>query len=522
MADEQEQRHQRDSDQFTESSPLVEERPRRPSHRPAPSVPSIASLRLPKAHKSSTIVNLLCVIAFVASSASGFLGIPMTRVLEDVLCQEYYNDGSRRLDGPIDERLCKENAIQKKMAFISAIAAMIDAIVGFLAAFPWGLVADRIGRRPVFALGLMGVGSGILWNMMVLRFHHVVPIELIWLGSASPLLGGGGAVLVGFLLSMITDATTEEERAMAFMRSHVASLCGNLSSPAIASIVMERVGPWPPLWLAVAVLVISAVAILFVPETLKHKNDQEPAESEPTTLKSRISHIIDQFKKSLFILKSPSLILLLLTALGSTPVIYATLSFMAQFISKRYDIKLFQTGYVQSAYGAAQVIHALIILPWLTKRLIKSTTPARFRSPDEHHRDLSLARWSFGVLSIGALVLGLSPTLAGFVFGLVLMALGSGFNSLSRSLMTLYIDPQHTSRLFSLVSMVEVVGSMFAQPMLASLFTLGLNLEGGWIGLPYYGLAALQALATVLLLFVRVPKMARDSSSIHANGHHQD
>ncbi|KAI1077407.1 MFS general substrate transporter [Whalleya microplaca] len=516
--------HQRDSDVFSESSPLMGEQPRRPSHRPTRSVTSIISLKVPKAHKSSTIVNLLCAIAFVASSASGFLGIPMTRVLEDVLCQEYY-DGMQSLDGPIDEKLCKENAIQKRLAFIAAIASMIDAIVGFLAAFPWGLVADRIGRRPVFAISLMGVCFNILWNMMVLWLHKAMPIELIWIGACGPLLGGGTAVLLGLLLSMITDATTEEERAMAFMRSHVASLCGNLLSPAIASIMMERVGPWPPLWVANAVIAISAIAIFFVPETLKHKTAEEPEDPEnpeSATLKSRVLHIIDQFKESLSILKSPSLILLLLTALASTPIIYATLAFMSQFISKRYDIKLFQTGYVQSAYGVAQIIHALLILPWLTKYLIKGTTTPRFRSPDEHTRDLSLARWSFGVLSIGALVLGLAPTLAGFMFGLVLMALGSGYNSLSRSLMTLYVDPEHTSRLFSLVGMVEVVGGMYAQPMLAALFTLGLNLEGGWIGLPYYGLGAIQALAVVMLLFVRVPKVVRASSPIHSHGQHED
>lgn len=48
--------------------------------------------------------------------------------------------------------------------------------------------------------------------MAVLYFHKAFPVELMWLGSGGLLLGGGNAVLLGIVLSMITDSTTEEER----------------------------------------------------------------------------------------------------------------------------------------------------------------------------------------------------------------------------------------------------------------------------------------------------------------------
>lgn len=514
-----------DSDESTESSPLLtRQRPQRPSHRPTLSVTSIASVRVPKVHNGRTVVNLLCIIAFIASSSSGFAAIPVTRILEDVLCRQYY--GLREESGPpIDEKLCKEDAIQNKVAFIMAVASSADAAVGFLAAFPWGLLADRIGRKPVFVINLFGMFINLSWSIVVLYFHTVFPLQLVWLGSAGYLIGGGNAVLLGIILSMITDSTTEEERAIAFIRLHVAGLCGNLVSPALSSAMMEKTGPWPSIWIAFCAIVISAIAFLFVPETLKHQPDHEEVhevETDAPGLQSRISHVINRFKHSLSILKSPSIILLLLTCLGSAPVAYASLQFMAQFVSKRYSIKLAQTGYVQATYGIAQVMHALLILPWLARFVMKDTTPARFRAADEHHRDLSLARWSFGILFIGALVLGLAPSLAGFIFGLTLMAFGSGFNSLTRSLMSLYVDPEHRSRLFSLVGMVEVVGNVYAQPMLAGLFALGMKLEGGWIGLPYYGLSLLIAATASLLIFVRVPQEVTESSVAHEEGHHRD
>ncbi|KAI1119138.1 hypothetical protein F5Y14DRAFT_446349 [Nemania sp. NC0429] len=86
--------------------------------------------------------------------------------------------------------------------------------------------------------------------------------------------------------------------------------------------------------------------------------------------------------------------------------------------------------------------------------------------------------FSYAILFLGALTPGLAPTLAGFVLGLLLMAVGSGFGSLSKSLMSIYVDPAHRSRLFSLVGMVEVLGSVFSQPLLAGLFSLGLRCGG--------------------------------------------
>ncbi|KAI1378591.1 MFS general substrate transporter [Hypoxylon crocopeplum] len=522
------ERHRRNSNEFTESSPLLpEERPRRPSHRPTLSVTSITSVHVPKVHSGRTIVNLLCVISFIVSCSNGFTVIPETRILEDVVCRKYY--GLTESTGvPIDEQLCKENAIQEKVAFIIAIQSSVDAIVGFLAALPWGLAADRIGRKPVFVLNLLGILINISWSMVVLYFHTVFPTELIWLGSAGLLVGGGNAVLTGIILSMTSDATNEEERAVAFMRLHVASLCGTLGSPAVASAMMEKLGPWPPVWAANFVVIIGAIAFLFVPETLKHRHTQdenvpepEDPEAENVGLKSKASHVIARFKESLSILSSASLILLLLACLGTTPVLYGTYQFMAQFISKRYHIKLSQTGYVQTIYGVAQVVQALIVLPWIARYVMKSTTPARLRASDEHHRDLSIARWSLGFLVLGIFVLGISPTLAGFIFGLILMAIGSCFSSLIRSLLSLYVDPEHRSRLFSMVGMVEVIGSIYAQPFLAGLFALGMNLGDGWIGLPYFGLSILVTVTGSLLFFVRVPKEVNPSPD-HENGRPQE
>jgi hypothetical protein len=163
-----------------ESRALLGDRPRPPGHHhaAAPSVTSLTNVRIPKVHKNSTIVNILCLVMFMAASAGGFLGIPQARIIEDALCHEYYGK-AKSLDSPIDENLCKVESIQSNLAFILAVSLALSSCVQFISAFPWTLVADRydlfclilnrpflscytadstsrIGRKPVLALNLGG------------------------------------------------------------------------------------------------------------------------------------------------------------------------------------------------------------------------------------------------------------------------------------------------------------------------------------------------------------------------------
>jgi hypothetical protein len=64
----------------------------------------------------------------------------------------------------------------------------------------------------VISLALVGLALGIMWIMVVLWFYQFFPTILVALSSLSVLVGGGNAVLVGILLSMISDVIPEEKR----------------------------------------------------------------------------------------------------------------------------------------------------------------------------------------------------------------------------------------------------------------------------------------------------------------------
>lgn len=142
MTDEAREGRHNGAAEDNETSPLLARAPRRPRHQTRISLASIASsLHVPKAQTNHAIINILCAIILMASCSAGFIELPMTRLIEDILCHEYYDVDS--YDTPIDERLCKEDAIQKKLAYLLAVQTSLFAVVGFLAAFPWGLVADK-------------------------------------------------------------------------------------------------------------------------------------------------------------------------------------------------------------------------------------------------------------------------------------------------------------------------------------------------------------------------------------------
>lgn len=293
----------------------------------------------------------------------------------------------------------------------------------------------------------------------------------------------------------------------------MASTCGNLLAPTLSSFLMAHYGPWPPTWIGLGCLASSALVAILIPETLQATTQSADSQNDAATdQKSRLSQLLGRFKDSLSIIKSPSLIILFVVSLFGMPITLSTMSFMPVFMSKRYNIQLFQGGYVQSAYGVAQLVQSLVILPWFSRALMRST---KVRPVDETHRDLSIARWSAGISLVAALVLGLAPTLPAFLFGLLILSLGTGLFSLVRSLMSTYVDPIHRSRLFGLLSMVEIVGQIYAQPLLAELFKIGMRLGGEWIGLPYFGMAVIVAVVTGLLLFVRVSPKADSPESIN-------
>ncbi|KAF7592169.1 hypothetical protein BBP40_000656 [Aspergillus hancockii] len=450
-------------------------------------------------------VYLLSTCIFCLAGSGAFLDVPLARLIEDNLCRRYvWHDSS------IDERLCKTDEIQSELAHLNGSLPLVEAVVGLLVAFPFGVLADRSQTHHSALNGIFSV-------------------QLILAGPLFNVVGGGSTVLVANLYSIATDLLPETDRASAFFLMAFASLSGSSVSPAVSSKIMESFSTWVAALIGIFTIPIGLSVLVFIPETC-HPSKQEftsedryvgSEERQPNACISHLFQSLRLFKSSFAILQSPSIFLVLATFLTRMPEMLATSQFLAQYVSKRFDWPLAKTGYLIALRGSIHMGVLLVALPLLSKVLLRWQRPAV--------RDLTFARLSAAFAATGAL--GMAASQIGLVVsGLVLLSLGAGLAPLSRSLATSYLSPQDTSKLNTLIGIVETVGMLFAGPGLAWLFKAGLKLHGPLIGLPYLGLAGLFVLCLVgfflFILLLKERRLAISSvqediwTTMHENGVH--
>lgn len=300
------------------------------------------------------------------------------------------------------------------------------------------------------------------------------------------------------------------------MRVHAAALCASLLAPSLASALMGAFGPWVPMVSGVSLLGLSAGAACFIPETrrpVEHGRSRLGMHHAlPTSRDGRVPrphagmrraftqtvHSVQAFLPSV---GRTSWACLMATALLSQSLVPATMQLLVQYVSTRYSVEIYTTGYVQTLYGLAQLVQLFVGLPLLARFV-------RAKVGSDAQRDLYLARFSLLAILPGILLMAAATDLAFFVPGLLVLALGSGCGSYQRSLLSVFVNPEYYSRLFMLVAMIDMVGSLYSGPMLAALLTAGMELRGGFLGLPYYALAALMAICLGLMFFVRLPQGA--------------
>ena len=278
------------------------------------------------------------------------------------------------------------------------------------------------------------------------------------------------------------------------------SLTGNLLGPIISSKLMELELLWPPLIIASLCAPLGLIFIIFIPETLDLKrtadlNTPTRGQSFLQSIKSYLQQAVVWISKSSSILKSSTVTLILLTFLIQIPLVLARGQFFVQYISKRFEWKLVDTGYLLSLRGIISIFILLVVLPGLSKLHITWVSAPQ--------KDLTLARYSAAFLILGSLLLA-GPNISSVISGVIIITFGDGLGSLCRSLITTFIDAKYTSRLYTLIGIVETISMLYSGSALAWFFTLGMKQKGIWLGLPYWWLASMCVLVFIALCFVRV------------------
>ena len=153
-------------------------------------------------------------------------------------------------------------------ALIVGLLSTSFSLMQFLFAPFWGRLSDRIGRRPVILIGL--IGSALWYSLFALA------TSLTMLFVARCLAGIAGAN-IPTAQAFIADITTKENRARGMGMIGAAFGLGFVFGPAIGGF-LSHWGYAAPAWFAAAISFANFVAALFLlPESRSASDDREQA-----------------------------------------------------------------------------------------------------------------------------------------------------------------------------------------------------------------------------------------------------
>lgn len=392
-------------------------------------------------------------------------------------------------------------------------------------------------------LAIIGMTISGLFQLAVLFWWRTLPLYLIYLGPLLTFIGGGDSVLLVMLYTIVADISTEQERyealylpiiifstltsinlrAIHFLWMSLGVYFAAVIGPVLGASLM-KISPWLAEIFGVTLVFFGlGLGMYVIPETLHFRKQNMPIlntrNEQNKTLLFKLNHTISgiatEYKEASRILKSTSVVLLLLSFFPHF-FVSAAEKFSVVYVSKRYKWLLSDTSYLLSLLAGINILLLLAIIPWISHFLASPTSrlSPRYRLTTPQ-KDLLLARISILILAAGALIVA-GPSINFVIFGLCLWPLGNGFTNLLRSVITTMVNPQYVARLYSLISMVDTLGAIAVGPALPWLFKIGLNSKEDtgsdtWLGLPFLGTSALCGVVAIIVFCVKLPK---SSSSI--------
>ncbi|CAI7568605.1 unnamed protein product [Penicillium glandicola] len=425
-----------------------------------------------------TLIYLMMGIGYFISAA------PQLRLLESIVCQHYYKDSeSSASEAGIPGHLCKEGPVQAALAELLGWQSFFDNIPGLILALPYGILADKYGRRLIMTLSFVGQFVGMSWVLVVCWLG--LPIRAIWLSSLFLIVGGGSNVAASVSMMAITDSTPEIKRSQIFMYFNAVVIIAEIISPQIGSLLMKH-SLWVPLLLNPICGAISIMLSWYMPETnhyavqgrkgdytkIPSSPDDEEFPGPPLEELGSIMSLVHSLKDSMrAIFMQKNIALLTLSFLIST-FARDSMAFLLQYISTRYSWPIAKTSWLLSFRATAQLLQFLLVLPWIDRTMRK-----RFKRQPQK-KDLYLARISIIAITTGFAVMGIAPVVGLSMFGIAIYTAGSGFGTFARSLISSLMEPTMMGALYSTLALMDTLA--LALGGADDVVGLPLGSESGW------------------------------------------
>ncbi|KAL4909971.1 hypothetical protein BDW74DRAFT_144130 [Aspergillus multicolor] len=515
--------------------------------------------------KENVVINgairsrlMVTLLAMILAVEVGFVmaGGPMTRIYESIACREYYEQfdpAKIGANGQVLEELCKVKEVQSEIAAVTGYMEFFQGVMSVILAAPYGLLADRYGRKKTLCLGIPGFILNVVIMFVVMWFDNVFPLKATWASCLTFVFGGGPVVTIAVIYTMMSDVTTEEERAVMFFRFGVASMAADFVSSAASSWLMTM-NPWFPLILGWSIVIVGAFLALLLPETknavtprtLEQYPDMEldplasadddharkvsvssekyiadpvnededlgaPFLNRPKSrsLPASLGILIRSYLSPYAFIFRTKRVLLLLTAFLVYRLSRGSSWFLVQYISARYNWTIAQANLLISFKPALTIPLFLFIIPAISKHIL--------RGMKSNMKDLTLARASIVFLAVGTLGIGLSPSIAMLIPSLIIQTSGSGFAYLARSLITTLVKREETARLFTVIEVLQAVGNVIASLSITTVFQIGLDWGGAWVGLAWMMTATAFCLVGVSIYVFELPSPVEEKMEDHGD-----
>ncbi len=266
----------------------------------------------------------------------------------------------------------------------------------------------------------------------------------------------------------------------------------------LISATLMQYNPWIPMLLGLTVEIISILFLSLIPETLNYSDGLPPNSGSPS-ISTAISpqhqpwwrKLLEEARGCISFLMSEIRIVLIVSAF-IVHMLFLNRDVLLQYISSRYGITLAHATVLISVRSGFILILCVIVLPLVSLFCRSRLGPKR--------SDLLLSRTSAAIIALSFLGIGLATNLPLLCLALVFNSLGWGLFSFLRSLAISLIEAEYVARLNTLIGIFDTVGLMVGSPLLAVLFTRGLEVGGLWVGLPFFFCAGIVALLTFMLV----------------------
>ncbi|POS74150.1 hypothetical protein DHEL01_v207459 [Diaporthe helianthi] len=395
-----------------------------------------------KKHRRRRVIAVSFAIVLLTDFGACFLDAPQTSILEGNICSRYYHQ--HHTSAPD----CTAAPVQAELATINQMLNTFSRLPGLFAAIPFGILADRYGRRPLFVLVLLGALLQDAISKVVLWRPDIFPPRFIWLSSLATFVGGGDAVASSLIFLIIADVATPDQRAGLFFVLTACERVGEIIATPLSAVLMSVWNPWIPYLLySVFTLIAGLIPILFLPETLP--SSKMPAETAPdrttrpctsddtrtdeslpasTPESSSISTAISRFRPLL----KPNVIAVLLAFFVSS-LGRQSMRFLLQYIRQRFGWTYEKASVFLTLRAVIDFVLLMVGFPALHKVSFKF-------SPTPQSKDLLISRLSVALFAVGSLVISAAPVVPLVALGIVVFAFGSGFSPAARSLATTFLE----------------------------------------------------------------------------------